>query len=299
MNAPSWTSGPPRKILVATDLSARSDRALDRAVSLAQQWQAQLLVLHVLEEPPAWKRDLPQLPSWKRPADPLSVARRNVLEELREISDKATILIEKGDPAETITAVADEQGCDLIVIGVARHEPFGQFSLGRTVDRLVRRSRVPLLVVKNRVRHPYHDIVVATDFSEPSRHALDAAARFFPDKPLTAFHAYDPPMSGLVSDPPSYRDDYRKMTEQECEEFLQAWEKSSGGRRPNVLLEYGQPNHLLHDYVSENRVDLVAVGTHGRSLLFDVFIGSIAKQILHDVPCDILVIREPQAKAET
>ena len=43
---------PPKKILVATDLSAHSDRALDRGIQLAQQWDAQLIVLHVMDRYP-------------------------------------------------------------------------------------------------------------------------------------------------------------------------------------------------------------------------------------------------------
>ena len=50
VNAPSRMSGPARKILLATDLSARCDRALYRAAMLAKQWQSSLIVLHVVED---------------------------------------------------------------------------------------------------------------------------------------------------------------------------------------------------------------------------------------------------------
>jgi len=50
MTAPSWMGGPPKKILLATDLSSRCDRALDRAAALAARWQSALVVLHVLEK---------------------------------------------------------------------------------------------------------------------------------------------------------------------------------------------------------------------------------------------------------
>ncbi|MGE4249300.1 MAG: universal stress protein [Parvibaculaceae bacterium] len=50
MNAPSRVNGPAKKILLATDLSARCDRALYRAAMLAQQWQWSLILLHVLED---------------------------------------------------------------------------------------------------------------------------------------------------------------------------------------------------------------------------------------------------------
>lgn len=43
MTEPSWINGPPRRIILATDLSARCDRALDRAAALASAWQAELI----------------------------------------------------------------------------------------------------------------------------------------------------------------------------------------------------------------------------------------------------------------
>jgi hypothetical protein len=50
MAEPSWMKGPPRRVLLATDLGARCDRALDRAAALASGWQAELVVVHALEE---------------------------------------------------------------------------------------------------------------------------------------------------------------------------------------------------------------------------------------------------------
>jgi nucleotide-binding universal stress UspA family protein len=291
--------GPPRSILLATDLSARSDRALDRATLLAKHWHSHLTVLHVLENVPSSLNSVDPLPSWKRPPDPLSIVRNSVTEDLSEIAEEATILVEEGGVVETITRVANGDNSDLIVIGVARNELLGELMLGRTVDRLLRRSQVPLLVVKNRPRRPYRHIVVATDFSDSSRHALVAAMRFFPEDVLTVFHAYDPPMAGIMTDAAAYRRDYRKVAERDCSAFLRDTEKPKSERQqPHVLIEYGAPSLLLHDYVTDNPADLVVVGTHGRSAIFDVLIGSVAKRIINDVPCDILVVREPRAKAE-
>jgi nucleotide-binding universal stress UspA family protein len=284
---------------LATDLSARSDRALDRAALLAKQWHAHLTVLHVFENqrPPVDSVD--PLPSWRRPPDPLDIVKKNITDDLSEVAEAATILVEEGEIVDAIIRVAKSDSSELIVIGVARNELFGELMLGRTVDRLLRRSQVPLLVVKSRPRRQYSHVVVATDFSESSRHALVAAMRFFPEETLTLFHAYDPPMSSMMSDADSYRREYRKIVEQDCDAFLRGTKMpNKEWLRPHVLIEYGAPSHLLRDYVVHNSADLIVVGTHGRSAVFDILLGSIAKRILSDVPCDILVIREPRAKAE-
>lgn len=294
MTTPSWLKGPPKRILLATDLSARCDRALDRAASLVVAWQSRLVVLHVLEEiAPDMSDATGPLPSWRRPPDPVSVTRRQLLADIGPLAEKASVVIEQGDPGEAILRTAETEGCELIMTGIARDELLGRFHLGSTVDRLLRRSRVPILVVKDRARRPYRHIVVATDFSESSRHALEAAARFFPQQKLTVFHAYDVP--GPITDSASHRSAYRKVVEQQCAAFLQGMTKPGRWQPPHVLIEAGAPDDLLRDYARHEEVDLVVLGTHGRGALFEVFLGSVAKQIMDVLPCDALVVREPRA----
>ena len=299
MTAPSWMGGPPKKILLATDLSSRCDRALDRAAALAAQWQSALVVLHVLEKFDPSTLEARQPPTWRRPPDPVSVAWKQLLADVSAVAGKATVLIGEGDPVGMIMHTAETEQCDLIVVGIARDELLGRFRLGRTVDRLLRRARVPLLVVKDRPRRAYRHIVVATDFSDLSRHAVEAAARFFPEQRLTVFHAYNAPMHGLMTNPVSYRREYRKVAAREFEAFLAKVDRPVTWHTPHVLIEDGLPTFLLRDYVREKDVDLVVLGTHGRSAILELFIGSVAKAIMDEAPCDALVIREPHAAVET
>lgn len=298
MSSPSWTNGPPKKILIATDLSARSDRAFDRAVSLAAQWEAQLVVLHALEN---FEISVAVEPGERRPLDPASLARRELLADISDVSQPATVVVERDDPTEAIIRTAEAEGCDLIVTGVARDEFAGRFSLGGTVNRLLRCSRVPVLIVKSRVRGPYRRVVVATDFSPSSRHALEAAVRFFPGEKLTLLHAFDVDaiLTVTTTDAALREMEARREAEEDCKAFLESFEKlKEGWSDPDVIIEEGPPDALLRDYVHHEGADLVVLGTHGRSALFEVLLGSVAKQILEHLPCDALVVREPQAAVE-
>lgn len=287
----------PKKILLGTDLGARSDRALDRAALLAAAWKAELFVLHVLEEEKTFTGDSGPIPSWRRPPDPQSFAERRLRPDLRGLDARPTVMVEKGDPGEVILRIAEEHSCDLIVTGLARDELLGRFSLGATVDRLLRQSRVPVLIVRERARAPYLDIVVAADFSDSARLALETALNFFPERQLAVFHAYDPPMAGLAADPKNYRREYGGVAEAEFKEFLQTVHLPDGREPPRPLIEWGEPARLLRELADYRNIDLVVLGTHGRSALFEVFIGSTAKQILAQLPCDALVV--PRNVAET
>ncbi len=287
--------GRPRKILLGTDLSARSDRALDRAALLATAWQAELVALHVLEEEKSVTGS--PIPSWRRPPDPQPIAERRLLADLQGFKARPTVIVEKGDPAEVMLRVAAEQGCDLIVTGLARDELFGRFTPGATVERLLRQSTLPLLIVKDRAHAPYLDIVVAADFSDSARLALETALDFFPDRQLTVFHAYDAPMAGLVGDAETYRRSYGTFAEAEMSKFLKTVRMPEGRVPVKSLIEWGEPGRLLRELANYRHIDLVVLGTHGRNALLEVFVGSVAKQILAQLPCDALVVPRSAATA--
>jgi Universal stress protein UspA and related nucleotide-binding proteins len=290
------TQQPPRTILLATDLSARCDRALDRAAGLAARWQAKLVAATIVE--PAVDQGIAALqPRWRRASDPVRVAERRLLEDAADTSVHVSVVVEEGDPADRIAAIAERYHADLIVTGLARDEALGRFALGNTVDRLVRRSSAPILIVKNRVRGEYGSIVAATDFSAPSEHALRTAADWFPGRPLTVFHAYEVPFSGLVPDV-KYRQDYRKVAVQECHEFLAKADLSQEIRQKlTSVVEEGMPAELLHQYVQEFHVDLVVLGAKGRNPALDLLIGNTATDILARLACDALLVRTPPAPA--
>jgi nucleotide-binding universal stress UspA family protein len=296
MNKPSWSHGPPKTILLATDLSGRCDRAMDRAAYLAKSWGARLVVLNVLEPEydlagPAGTADLP---SWRRPPEREAVVAAQMRRDLPGDLQGAEIRVVEGAAVATIEAVAREIDAELIVTGIARDETFGRYLLGSTVERLARQTPVPLLIVKNRLR-PYGEVLVATDFSSPSQHALTAAAQFFPGTPLTLLHAWEFPFAGLM-DRPALRREWTAMEKEGCDTFVAQSRLSQDQRQDlQVLVEHGSPDTIVSAYMRDKAVDLVVVGTHGRSGVFDVRLGGTAKRILNGAPGDVLLIREPRS----
>jgi nucleotide-binding universal stress UspA family protein len=99
-------------------------------------------------------------------------------------------------------------------------------------------------------------------------------------------------MSGLVANAASYRREYRKVAARECEAFLETVARpETGWREPRVLVEDGAPGPLLRDYVEDQEVDLVVLGSSGRNAIVEVLVGCAAKSIMHEVPCDTLLVR--------
>ena len=277
-------------ILLATDLSARGDRALDRALQLAKERGTQLIVLHVMEPHGGTARLT--TPVWRRlSADHKALAERELAEDLAASGVSTEVVVVSGDPLVRILETADAYGCSLIVTGTARDETLGRLLLGNTVEKLARQARQPVLVVKNRPRRPYRDVLVATDFSAGSRQALRAALYLVPEADLTLFHAYDVPFQGKNVPDEAVTRNFYKAAEQNSREFLAETPELAERARPKVVLECGQPETVLSEYSFNHRSDLVVTGTHGRTGILRTAIGSVAERLLESLPSDVLIVR--------
>jgi len=303
MNEPALTAGAPRKILLATDLSARGDRALERAVSIAQRNDAALIILHVFEEldESTLSYGTRALPSWHRPPNAVAIMKQRIRQGLRsdlgDAVEKAVILIEEGNPAEVIERVTSSEQADLVVTGIAREGMFASrpVVLGKTVELLLRRLPLPILIVKNRARDAYQHIVVTTDFSETSAHALQMAVRFFPTQPLYLLHASEVPYPTLVDDSKLHAERYREVRADELRTFLASVFLPDNDRKRLIsMIEPGAPTQIIRDYVQTHGGDLVVLGTRGRGAVMEAFLGGTTKSILSTLPCDALVVRGPR-----
>lgn len=295
--AMTWTvvEGPPRAVVLATDLSARCDRAMDRAAALAKAWGAALVAVHALE--PAHETDRERhMPSWRR-RDPVGIAEAQLRRDLTDIDVR--VVVEKGEPAEIVLRAVATSRAGLIVAGVARNEALGRFGVGATVDRLAQQASAPILIVKERPRQPYGRILVAADFSESSKRALQTAIAFFPDVHLTVLNAFDAPSARPDDD--ADREGLRATALADGETFLARAGIFTAAQRRNVTLvaEPGDPADLVRQYAEDHGVDLVVVGIRGRPGLLDLLIGTAGRSILAAVPCDALVVPHGRDTSET
>lgn len=196
MNAAAAQVTAPNRILLATDLSARCDRALDRAAQLARQWQLPLLVVHAAPRATESWPVADEAPSWRPMPDQAAAIERQIRRDLDGRIDEVTIHVAEGEPAQVILEAAAREGGDLIVLGAASGS-FGGGLLGNTAEQLVRKSPASLLVVKNRPHGAYRHLLVGTDFTAESQHGLKAAAMLFPEAELVLMHALDIPYQSL------------------------------------------------------------------------------------------------------
>lgn len=273
-----------RCILLATDLSARCDRAQDRAVQLAREHGARLIALCVNETSPG---DV--LTARRTQVVDRHAAERRFRAGLGDTDIQAELVLETGHAAEVIRKTAEARQCDLIVTGVARDETLGRLLLGTTVEKLAREVDRPILVVRERPHHGYRDLVAAIDFSEGSRQALQSALALFPDARPLLFHAYATHHAHADA---AAVEQARTRAENEAAEFVKR--DAALSSRPGIewKIEHGLPEDVLPDYVARHPAELLVVGTHGRTGILRTAIGSVAELLIQHTPCDVLVVRQ-------
>jgi len=277
-----------RHITLATDLTARSDRAFERAVSLARRWNARLLIVHAVEE----RTGMTDQPSWRRGADPVQAARMKLQFEYPGWESVDTSLdVRIGTPEEVVLAAASREGTDLIVTGIARENYYGRDELGALVPALARRADAPVLVVKKRMHGEPRRVVIASDLSDTSHAALKLALGLFGPARLALFNAFDIPYRGLAGDKAELERTMRPSVIEECRTLLIETAGPSAAAQVEIIAELGAPAPILAKLVADRDVDLVVTGTYGRSELMGAFLGSTALDIMAQVSSDVLVAR--------
>jgi len=131
-----------QRILHPTDFSSASLAAFERAIELAEHHGADLLLLHVVDDP-----FLVETSGLKRDA---ATRIERQLHELRQRCRCGceALAIEIGPPAETIVWYAWQQKCDLIVMGTHGRTGMTHAYLGSIAERVIRRAMCPVFVVR-------------------------------------------------------------------------------------------------------------------------------------------------------
>ncbi len=161
-----------RKILYATDLSESARQAFAYAVSLAEAYGASLSILYVMSEDPTmeagiigyvgetrWREIKQQNLREAREAligkQRAHLAIREGLTQFAAANTMATkpvttneVFVLRGNPVDQIIQTAESEACDLIVMGTHGHGIIADAVMGSTARRVIRRCRIPVLVVR-------------------------------------------------------------------------------------------------------------------------------------------------------
>ena len=208
-----------------------------------------------------------------------------------------------GPASPLVIELATKHGADVIVIGTRGMTGFRHLLLGSTAERVVHGAAVPVLTV-----HPgdadkhrrIKTIVVPTDFSDDATLAIRTAERVFGpedrDSKLVLVHAYHLPVEftalGAVPMAPRLFADAAEQARERLEQTAKPLRET--GLRVETVAQEGYPPLVIEEAAREANADLITMGTHGRSGLRHLLLGSTAERVVQHAPCPVLTIRRPR-----
>lgn len=158
------------KILLATDFSERSDRALRRATLLAREISASLFLVHVVDDDrPRWivERE-------RKGAERLLAELARTVQDVDRLTCEASVVL--SDPFDGIVQETKNKAPDLLVIGSHRRRLLRDVFVGTTAERTIRSVDCPVLMVNAPPVARYRRVLHATDLSDNSRAAVRGLA---------------------------------------------------------------------------------------------------------------------------
>ncbi len=270
-----------RHVMLSTDFSPPSVFAAHAAATIALRVGAKVTLAHV-----------------HGPDDdvaPREEGLRLLAEErFAQLEDVDLKLIEGEHADVALAVVAKDVGADLLVAARHGEHRLDERLLGSTTERLVRHAPCSVLVVhparRERIELMKH-VMVGTDFSPSAKVALDMAkgiAGAF-EAWVTLVHVWDIVPTELLEEPLKPGEgphDFldRKLAEVQHEVLGEA-------STERLLIRDKSPVVTLCDEAGDRDVDLLVVGTHGRTGLGRLLLGSVAERVVRHAPCSVLVTR--------
>ncbi|HVK72111.1 MAG TPA: universal stress protein [Kofleriaceae bacterium] len=147
------------------------------------------------------------------------------------------------------------------------------------------------------VMPPFHKILVAVDFSGFAAEAVRVAAGLSKlcDAPLTLVHVYQLPIyplppEGMIFPPPEVLAEQQAGIDRELARAA-AEATAAGAVAVTTTVRQGPPAEEIVELARADGYDLICMGTHGRTGIKHILLGSVAEQVVRRAPCAVLTIR--------
>lgn len=283
------------RIVVPTDGSSTAETAGESALRLAQRLGAAVTVVHVREE-------------GRFPEDPDSEtidSLHQLGEELVErIAQRATeygvqvttdILVPSDTVHGTIVNYAERNDFDLIVMGTKGRTGMDRYLLGSVTERTLRTSSIPVLTVQesHTLDPDFDSVLLPTDGSGGALAATDHAISLAEDQNLSlhVVHVVDISRPWVEVDNARMLEALEESGKKAVDSVLTS-AKAEGVDSIQANVLRGRPGRAIVDYTAEHDIDVIVMGTHGRTGLRRYLLGSVTESVVRVANTPVLAVSQ-------
>jgi nucleotide-binding universal stress UspA family protein len=279
-----------RKILVAIDGSESSLHALRESLKLATVEKSWVTVVSVI---PRYEGDLGSM--WvnnikESMRKPCAIA----LSEAEKIAKEERVMIktvcEEGEIYERIVDLAYAENSDLIVMGRKGMSRIEKTLMGSVTSRVIGHSDKDVLVVPEGSHIGWKNILIATDGSKYSEVATSRATD------VAKSYGSNLKIVSVVDVPAEYYAHIKGLEAAEelirdARRFAEAVKKKAEAEAipSEIFIKEGEAPKMISDLAGEQNIDVIIIGTHGRTGLRRLLMGSVTEGVIGHAPCPVLV----------
>ncbi len=279
-----------KKILVGFDGSESSENALLQAFKLASDEKCWITVTTVV-------------PEYKGELDLTGVSdiRKLLIRPGEDLLSKATALakregaliktvLEEGEIFERIVDLAEAENCGIIVMGKRGMSTFERALVGSVTARVIGHSQRDVLVVPQDAKIGWKRILLATDGSKHSlsatEKAIDLAKSY--GGTLAAISVVDVP-DELYAEAPGVIDELIRKAKGYAEKVGNM--ATAAGVEVKTQVREGESHEAIIKLARDESADLIVMGSHGRTGLKRLLMGSVTEKVIGHAPCPVLVVK--------
>lgn len=282
------------QVLFPTDGSDGAETALDHVLSVAQTHDATVHVIHVVDttvySPTRVGGEV--VDALERQGEEIVTAVAETAAD-RGVSTVTKVL--HGGVPETIVDYADEFEMDLVVMPTRGRTGLSRLLLGSVTERVLRSTPTPVLTINpdaDQGRYPFENVLLPADGSNTADEALEVGVEITTahDGRLHVLSVVDVTSLGVNVYSEVQTDVLEDRAAKVIDEATQ-YATDHGVESVEGVIEYGSAvDRAIRAYVDEHDIDLVVIGTHGRSGLDRYLLGSVAEKIVRTAPVPVLMV---------
>lgn len=285
------------RLLLATDSSPFSEGAIREAIHLAKQCSSTLAALTVIETNPEYETIAPQL------LEKSEKAAQAHLESVKKQAQKEGVVMTTSilEGEDSYTYISDEAArikASMIIMGRRGKKGLKRLVMGSTTARVIGHAPCNVLVVPRTASVTFKDLVVATDGSPYSLAAASVAigmakknkSKLTVIAVVPAELATPTDIGYAMTQQEMIADKEMRVAEQNAKAVKEAAVKE--GVSVQAFVMSGKPSDAIIEIAREKGADLIILGSHGRTGLEKLLIGSVAERVIVLSSCAVLVVKK-------
>jgi len=268
------------RIMLVTDGSEFSGGAEREAIELAKQANGKLFITSVIAVDPDYELLAPQL------LEKQTSQAQAVLDKVKQSAELVgvsctTVLRQGAEVYEEIVNTAEEKRIDLIIMGRRGKSGLMRLMMGSTTARVIGHTDCNVLVTPRAANITGQNIMVAVDGSCHGDTAASITANL-----AKYLNATVTVVSAIEGD---YSDRHRKEIQTIVDRVVALMKQEGISAKGEVLM--GAPTTTIVDAAKDKNIDLIVMGSHGRSGLEKMLMGSVSDRVIGHAPCAVFVAK--------